>query len=158
MKDIPLLTAKVLVIILISGLTAWAFNYFRPSPLGWSWHHSSPSTPVIDNFEAMNAVLQKPGTVLIDARPSLFYKIGHLPGAINLPVDETDEATLNAWRTGQNSKSIIIIYCTDDLCQMADKLSKRLTVLGMFPIIFSPGFAGWEKANLPIESDFKPLP
>lgn len=158
MKDIPLLTAKVLVITLISGLTAWAFNYFRPSPLSWSWHPSSPLTPIIDNFEAMKTMLQKPGTVLIDARPNLFYKIGHLPGAVNLPVEETDAATLSTWRAGQNSESTIIIYCTDDLCQMANQLSKRLTVLGLFPIIFSPGFAGWEKANLPIESDFKPLP
>jgi rhodanese-related sulfurtransferase len=157
-KHIPLLAAKVLVITLMSGLTAWAFNYFRPSPLGWSWLPPPPSAPLTDDFEALKVALQRPETVLVDARPGLFYKMGHLPGAVSLPVDETDEAALSAWRAGQNPKSVIIVYCTDDLCHMADQLSKRLTALGLFPTIFSPGFAGWEEAGLPIESDLEPQP
>jgi rhodanese-related sulfurtransferase len=146
---------QALVIVLLALALAWLVNHSRPSPLSWSWRPPPPSAPLMTDLGAFRQALAAPETVLVDARPALFYKMGHIPGAVSLPADETDAAALAAWRAGLTSDAVIIVYCTDDLCHLADQLAQQLLALGLAPAIFAPGFAGWEAAGLPVVSEIK---
>ena len=152
------LGGSVLFICLLAGVSAFFFNHFRPAPLAWDWRPPPPAAPTLTDLAAFRQALARPETVLVDARPALFYKMSHIPGAVSLPDDAADAADLAAWRTGLAPDAAVIIYCTDDLCHLADQLARKLLDLGLTPTIFLPGFSGWEAAGLPVASGLTPRP
>lgn len=48
------------------------------------------------NTDQMVEEAKKNGTVLIDVRPKEMYDEGHIPGAINIPLDEIDKADVKS--------------------------------------------------------------
>lgn len=151
--DLAVLMVKALAIAILSAAVAAVFNQARENSLEWDWRPPPPTAPVIEDFTEFQAVLARPETVLVDAREDIFYEIGHIPGAISLPLNQTDEAALSAWRNTLPPDSAVIIYCSDSLCPMADSLAQKMFPLGLSPSVFKPGFDQWELNGLPVESD-----
>lgn len=150
--DLSALMIKALAITVMSVAVAAGFNHFRGTPLEWDWRPPPPTAPVIEDFVELQAALARSETVLVDAREDLFYEIGHIPSAVSLPLDSTDEETLAAWQKTVPQDAVIIIYCSDSLCPMADKLAQKMFPLGLSPSVFKPGFDQWELNELPVES------
>jgi len=99
--------------------------------------------------------LQQSGDVLIyDARPSVFYREGHIPGAISLPksiatdVIREREAELKAAKADGKH---IAVYCTGILCADARTVARYLSSAGYSSSIFSGGWDEWKSAGLPTE-------
>jgi len=151
--DLPALLVKAFVITVLSVAVAAGFNHIRKNSLEWDWRPPSPAAPVIEDFGEFQAALARPETVLVDAREDIFYEIGHIPGAISLPLDQTDEAALAVWQKTLPQSAVVIIYCSDPLCPMADRLAQKMFALGLSPSVFKPGFDQWELAGRPVESD-----
>jgi len=149
-RESALFFSRALTIAAFSLATAWAVNYLRPAPLAWDWQPPPPAAETINDFEVLQAALTRPETVLVDARAAFFYQMGHLPGAVSLPVEETETAELETWRAALPSGVEIIIYCSDFLCPMADQLARKMMPLGLKPIVFSPGYDAWEEMGLPV--------
>jgi rhodanese-related sulfurtransferase len=69
--------------------------------------------------EALRELLRTdPNLLLVDARFAYEYKAGHIPGAINLPVDLSDRSDLPPERRkaftdalGEEKGRLIVIYC-----------------------------------------------
>jgi len=69
--------------------------------------------------EALRELLRTdPTLLLVDARYAYEYKAGHIPGAINLPVDLSDRSDLPPERRkaftdalGEEKGRLIVIYC-----------------------------------------------
>lgn len=81
---------------------------------------------------------------IIDARPSAYYALGHIPGAINLPIDATygDYKVFLARRTSEPSPCII--YCQSDHCAWADTVANNLRQYGQKDVyILRPGMNGF---------------
>ena len=98
-------------------------------------------------------VADRKGTVL-DARPNIFYRIGHVPGALNLPREdfETAYAANKALLEGQKTAPIAI-YCSSEECEDATLVRKALVQLGFTKVsIFEEGWRGWTEAGLEEES------
>jgi len=145
-----LLQAALLVIV---GVLAGAvFNTVRHEGLSWSGRAPAPgaegAVPAVSAAVAWREY-QKGLVQFIDARSAGEYEAGHLPGALNLPVEQAGELAdgmkIPAGRTA-------VIYCSDPACpksaQLASLLSKRgLTGLKVMP----EGWAGWYEAGLPYE-------
>lgn len=154
--DLSALLAKALIITMVSVSVAAGFNQMRENSLEWDWRPPPPTAPTIEDFSEFQATLTRPETVLVDAREDLFYEMGHIPGAVSLPQDQTDAIALAAWQKTLPPNAVIIIYCSDPLCPMADKLAQKMLSLGLSPSVFKPGFDQWELAGLPVESDIEP--
>jgi rhodanese-related sulfurtransferase len=99
--------------------------------------------------------LQQSGKALIyDARPAFFYGLGHIPGAINLPKNNCDEAIHQ--REGEIKAALatgktIIVYCSSITCPDARTVAVHLSGFTFPASIFSGGWDAWKDAGLPTE-------
>lgn len=78
-----------------------------------------------------------------------YYAAGHLPGAINLPLDGFAEA---AARLLPNKAAEIIVYCASSTCQNSDIAARKLRSMGYQEVrAYKGGKAAWQAAGLEIE-------
>ncbi|MES2572053.1 MAG: rhodanese-like domain-containing protein [Verrucomicrobiota bacterium] len=139
---------------------------FRHPPLGWRYQSAaervlnsprqdSRKPPVnVVTLEEVISLISRPEEVLVlDARPRIFYDLGHLPGARNLSREqfEIDLASLETILRvpGRN----LLIYCSDISCEDGAHVAAALQERGMGPLLLFPGgFAEWEAAARPVET------
>ncbi|WAC21864.1 rhodanese-like domain-containing protein [Luteolibacter sp. SL250] len=99
--------------------------------------------------------LQQSGNVLIyDARPSVFYKEGHIPGAISVPKSVGREAVRvrdPELKAAKAAGKPIVVYCTGVLCADARTVARYLASAGYSSSTFSGGWDEWKSAGLPTE-------
>lgn len=74
----------------------------------------------------------------------------HLPGAINVPVDDTFEAGIQ--RAVPDKNKLVVIYCRNIECHASAKAVSRMEALGYTNVLeFHNGKEGWRAAGLPVE-------
>lgn len=81
------------------------------------------------------------GTALVvDARGRADFQDGHVPGAINVPASEMEQAV--AQELGDvDLDQLIIIYCQSAACHSSDMLREYLAGLGFTNLrVYSPGW------------------
>ena len=89
----------------------------------------------------------KAGTVaLLDVRPEDEYEAGHLPEAINIPLDR-----LESWLDRLPEEKEIVAYCRGPYCVMSHEAVQRLRKLGYRVRRFEEGVPEWKAAGLPVE-------
>lgn len=77
------------------------------------------------------------------------YRDFHLPGAVNVPLDERfDEAVQQAV---PDMSSPVVVYCLDTDCEASAKAARRLEELGYQKVYdYTAGKLDWKEAGLPI--------
>jgi rhodanese-related sulfurtransferase len=97
-------------------------------------------------------VIQHLGTVL-DVRPSFFYKMGHVPGALSLPCDDFQASYTQLGSQFKADKSIAIaVYCTGGGCEDGSIVQQALLKMGYSDVsIFPGGWEEWITSGLPQE-------
>jgi rhodanese-related sulfurtransferase len=107
----------------------------------------------IDRNELRRWMDEKRNFVLIDALAEEEYHKGHLPGAINIPVDDRRFE----WRVlsaEPNKTSPVVVYCASKECQASPKAAKKLEAEGYKQVYdYEAGKADWEKAGFPLVSE-----
>ena len=78
-------------------------------------------------FRDLNAALALEDTLILDARPAVFYELGHIPNAVSLPLVNF-EVSFDRINKEYNLKKFkqIIVYCSDRDCDDSVKLAKKL--------------------------------
>jgi rhodanese-related sulfurtransferase len=93
------------------------------------------------------------GSALIfDARPSVFYEQGHVPGALNLARDDfaRDYRQLAPVLKAAGDKPIIV-YCSGGACHDSRLVANALLSLGFGNVrVFTGGWEAWSEARLPV--------
>jgi rhodanese-related sulfurtransferase/predicted double-glycine peptidase len=85
--------------------------------------------------------------VVIDARYSRDYQVGHIPGAISIPVNSTVPEIEEKAR-GVRRQSSVIVYCQSAECGFAEIIASRLRKEGIGSIMLFPGgWLEWAKAD-----------
>ena len=110
-------------------------------------------------LDELKGLIGKPDALILDARPDLFYEVGHIPSAQNLSKKDFEKdfqrllPKLNASRlTTHGSPLTIVVYCPHPGCDDSEIVADALARLGFGPIrIFKGGWEAWEKAGLPVE-------
>lgn len=83
--------------------------------------------------------------LVIDVRPEIEYAHGHLPGAINIPVDALGT------RVAQLQKDKrIVVYCRGTYCQFADRALEILREGGFDAIALDGGWQEWRAEERPM--------
>jgi rhodanese-related sulfurtransferase/DNA-binding transcriptional ArsR family regulator len=83
---------------------------------------------------------------VLDVRPTEEFAAGHLPGAINVPVDK-----LEAYLSRLPKKKEVIAYCRGPYCLMSFDAVARLRRRGFKAKRLKDGFPEWRAAGLPVE-------
>lgn len=91
--------------------------------------------------------------VILDARASLFYQMGHVPGALNLPRSDFEAAYANLKARLENDKSSpVAVYCSGSDCEDSQMVAEALVKLGLQNVaVFKGGWDEWSGAHLPEE-------
>lgn len=84
--------------------------------------------------------------VVIDVRPPEEYAAGHLPGAINVPIDQ-----LEARAAKLPKRKEIVAYCRGPYCLLSFDAVRTLRERGMKARRLVDGFPEWRAAGLPVE-------
>lgn len=90
--------------------------------------------------------LKDGGVMLLDVRPSDEYALGHLPGAINIPLDK-----LRRRLGALDSRRAIVAYCRGPYCVLSFDAVALLRAKGFDVRRLTDGFPEWKAAGLPLE-------
>lgn len=103
----------------------------------------------IPREELMERVRDGLVTVL-DVRPPEEYAAGHVPGAVNIPLQELEQH-LEELDNPENENREIVAYCRGPHCVLAFDAVARLREKGMKARRLEDGYPEWKTAGLPIE-------
>jgi rhodanese-related sulfurtransferase len=91
--------------------------------------------------------LREGSIVLIDVRPEDEYGLGHLPGALNIPLRELEARLSELPRDHE-----IVAYCRGPYCVLSFEAVAALRARGFKVRRLEDGFPEWKAAGLPIEA------
>ena len=83
---------------------------------------------------------------VLDVRPAEEYAAGHLPGAINIPVDQLEDRLARLPKRKE-----VIAYCRGPYCLMSFEAVEKLRRRGLKARRLKDGFPEWRAAGLPVE-------
>jgi rhodanese-related sulfurtransferase/predicted transcriptional regulator len=84
--------------------------------------------------------------VLLDVRPADEYETGHIPEAINIPVDELAKQLKKLPKNKE-----YVAYCRGPFCVFADEAVSLLIKKGFRAKRLAEGFPDWKLKGLPVE-------
>jgi rhodanese-related sulfurtransferase/DNA-binding transcriptional ArsR family regulator len=97
----------------------------------------------IDKEELLHRI--EAGTaVVIDARPSVEYRQGHIAGALSIPVGELANRLKELPKDRE-----VVAYCRGPYCVYADETVRLLQAHGIAAARLEDGFPEWAAAGLP---------
>ncbi len=94
--------------------------------------------------ELLKRVKQKEVTVL-DVRPAEEYAAGHIPGAINVPVEK-----LEGFLSQLPKRKEVVAYCRGPYCLMSFEAVEKLRAHGLRARRLENGLPEWRAAGLPV--------
>ncbi len=86
--------------------------------------------------------------ILLDVRPAVEYRQGHIAGARSIPIEE-----LAARLDVLDPRRPIVAYCRGPYCLFADEAVALLSARGFQAQRYAEGFPDWAAAGLPISDD-----
>ena len=90
--------------------------------------------------------------VLVDTMAEMYYRHSHLPGAINVPVDEL---RVRAPELLPDKQAEIIVYCMDPPCQASEEAARGLEAMGYGNVRdYAGGKQDWIEHALPAEGRY----
>ena len=109
---------------------------------------------LVVDFPEVYQVWKDESAVFVDGRTATVFKRGHIPGAINIPVEEVAKR-LSAL---PNDKDVqLIVYCGSASCPLSYHLLKQLQRYNYTNIqIFQRGIEGWLRFGYPLQTSSKP--
>lgn len=106
------------------------------------------------SLEEFSSYVDAKTGLILDARPEIFHRLGHIPGALSLPRDEfeTGYAALKE-KLEANRSQPLVLYCASSSCEDSHLVKTSLTALGFTNIaIFEGGWSAWTSAGKPEET------
>lgn len=163
-------TTRFLLHLLLAFASGYFLNFLRPQPLPLIYASeeerilaaiAGPSSLIANahsgtveaikeiSLNEMEHMMAGKAIVLIDARTSLFYDIGHIPSAFNLPRSEFS-AKYKAFLKHKHFTKVtpVIVYCSSSECDDSLVVAKWLTLLGYSNVaVFRGGWREWDDSK-----------
>ena len=90
---------------------------------------------------------------LINVLPGQAFREKHIPGSINIPVEDGDFVQQVEECLGGAKEKTVVVYCASTECPASEQAARRLEQAGFTNVFdYEAGVAGWEQAGLPIKS------
>jgi rhodanese-related sulfurtransferase len=102
-------------------------------------------------LDEFRSAVDNKSALILDARPSVFFEQGHVPGALNLARDDFahDYRSLSDVLKAATDKRVIV-YCSGGECHDSRLVANALLSLGFGNVsVFTGGWEAWSAAGLP---------
>ncbi len=87
---------------------------------------------------------------VVDVLPTDSYKESHIPGAMNVPIDEQFDQHIQ--RVVPDKEHDVIVYCMSTQCDASTRAAERMERLGYRHVFeYEGGKKDWEQAGMPLE-------
>jgi len=176
MKKIPISTLKSDVVMLWALVTTslcigLLLNQFRDRPLPLAYQSKQdrmmnvvnnlasakpvvPSTseaiPEYVGLDEFRAIVEGKKGVVLDARPEIFHRLGHIPGAVSLPREDFEHAYSQHQDLLSDKSALVAVYCSSSSCEDSELVRDALRKLGYtHATVFKGGWSEWTAAGLP---------
>ena len=83
--------------------------------------------------------------VVVDVRPRLEFESGHLPDAVNIPLDELADRVADL-----DSDATVVAYCRGPYCVLSAQAVAQLRATGLKATRLDAGPLEWSAAGLPL--------
>lgn len=97
------------------------------------------------DLDELTRLLADGSVTLLDVRPELEYRQGHIPDARSVPVEELGHRLDELPRDRE-----IVAYCRGPYCVFSDEAAQLLQTHGFRVRRFEAGFPDWRAAGLPV--------
>jgi rhodanese-related sulfurtransferase len=97
--------------------------------------------------EELQSLMQKDSVTLLDVRPADEFALGHLPGAMNIPVEELERRLAEL-----PPEQEIVAYCRGPYCVLSFNAVAALRAKGLRARRLENGFPDWKAAGLRVET------
>jgi ArsR family transcriptional regulator len=91
--------------------------------------------------------LKEGGVTVLDVRPAEEYRLGHVRGAVNIPLSELKRRLAELPRSRE-----VIAYCRGPYCVFAFEAAAMLRASGYNVRRLEDGLPEWRAAGLPVDS------
>jgi len=164
-------------LVIVSVMAGYAINAFRAQPLPFRYvtkagrleqsvqsitRAKAPESPRLTapaaalarlpdlSLEEFVAYTKARRGLVVDARPEIFYRLGHVPYALSLPREKFDSAyALLRGRLETDHAVPLVVYCSSPTCEDAGLVQTALRKLGFTHVaVFRGGWAEWTAAHL----------
>jgi rhodanese-related sulfurtransferase/predicted transcriptional regulator len=85
---------------------------------------------------------------VLDVRPLLEYSSGHLPNAVNVPLEDLEKRLAEFPKDKE-----VVAYCRGPYCMIAFEAVAKLREKGLRARRLKDGFPAWRLSGLPVEVD-----
>jgi rhodanese-related sulfurtransferase len=99
----------------------------------------------VDASDLMERLIEG-SVVVLDVRPELEYRAGHIPGASSVPVDALEAALQTLPKDRE-----IVAYCRGPYCVFSDEAVAFLRARGYRAYRLRQGLPDWRAAGMPVE-------
>jgi rhodanese-related sulfurtransferase len=105
----------------------------------------------VSRDETKDLLIRNPRMSVIEVLEQNYYTDFHLPGAKNVPLDETFDQHIQ--QTVPDKEQPVLVYCMDSSCQASPKAARRMEALGYKKVYdYEAGKMDWKAAGLPVET------
>nr|WP_319394792.1 rhodanese-like domain-containing protein [uncultured Desulfobacter sp.] len=104
----------------------------------------------INNPLKVKRLVESGKTIVLDVRWPEIYDIGHIPGALNFPLEyfEEEKKKLLSQITPEDE---ILVYCAGVTCHDSHTFAVRLVKMGFAHVaVYAGGFAEWEEMGFDV--------
>lgn len=105
----------------------------------------------LDKEDLKTMLDQNENFVLINVLSLHNFRREHIPGSINIPIDEDFKQEVEERLPEGNEK--IVVYCASSSCNASPSAAKKLQELGYTNVYdYEGGIKEWKKEGYPLES------
>jgi rhodanese-related sulfurtransferase len=107
------------------------------------------------SLEEMQMISSARKALILDARPEMFYRLGHIPSAISLPRDDFENRyhVLGPLLQAHRDRAFVV-YCSSENCEDSQIVGEALQRLGFSHVrLFRGGWSLWQCNNRPEEKE-----
>lgn len=145
---------EALLLVLIATVIGFGYTALTGKGIFAETVPSPPSlsSPPLIHLNEAKSIFDSGEAIFIDARHTFDYKMGHIKGAINIPLVEYDQmkTVINALP----KEKTIVVYCDGAECNSSIQFAVKLSGEGFSNVkIFFGGWREWEEKNLPMEKE-----
>jgi rhodanese-related sulfurtransferase len=136
----------------------WTGDFSRGAALANRSEEELKELPPVVELADVKAAIAAGDSLLavLDARAPDAYAEGHLPGALNLSVENLDEA-YKPLKDTLAKMNRIIVYCDGGDCELSHDLAEALKSLGHKRVqLFAGGVAAWTGAGEKLKEGSEP--